>query len=240
MTGKMTDNPKLRIAIIDYGMGNLHSVEKALQRLCSDKAIAAETAQETIKRSETNSTDEQSFSAEIIVTSQPEKIAAADKVILPGVGAFGDCMKNIRSYGLSSVIHKVIEDGKPFLGICLGLQMLFDGSEEAPGVAGLGVFAGMVRKIAAPDLKIPHMGWNSLEYRSASPLFAGLDANPYVYFVHSFHAVPEDSSLITAITEYGGCVTAAAGRGNVQAVQFHPEKSSSVGMGMLMNFIHRM
>lgn len=197
------------IAIIDYGMGNLYSVEKALTKL----------------------------GASVIVTSKPEKIAQADKIVLPGVGAFGDCMKNLIRYSLVEVIHKVIEQGKPFLGICLGLQMLFEGSEEDPGVPGLGVFPGMVRKITAPQLKIPHMGWNSLTFPNPSPLFQNLAEQSYVYFVHSYHAVPEHSSLITAVTDYGGPVTAAIGRGNVQAVQFHPEKSSSIGMKILDNFI---
>lgn len=196
------------IAIIDYGMGNLYSVEKALTRL----------------------------GAEVAVTSQPEVIEQADKVVLPGVGAFGDCMHNLTAYGLVEVIHNVIARGAPFLGICLGLQLLFAGSEETPGVAGLGVFPGMVRKIVAPGLKIPHMGWNSLELRSPSLLFAGLSPQAYVYFVHSFHAVPAEAELITAVADYGGAVTAAVGRDNVQAVQFHPEKSSDVGRQILANF----
>ncbi|MBP2641226.1 MAG: Imidazole glycerol phosphate synthase subunit hisH [Firmicutes bacterium] len=196
------------IAIIDYGMGNLYSVEKALIKLGADASI----------------------------TSDPQIIAAADHVVLPGVGAFGDCMRNLEQSGLVPVIHKVISEGIPFLGICLGLQLLFDGSEEDPGVAGLGIFPGMVRKIIAPGLKIPHMGWNSLRIERQSPLFEQLQANPYVYFVHSYHAVPNDPELVTAVTDYGGPVTAAVGRGNVQAVQFHPEKSSSVGMQILKGF----
>jgi glutamine amidotransferase len=175
--------------------------------------------------------------AQVVVTSQPEIIAQADKVVLPGVGAFGDCMRNLEQYGLVDVIHTVINQGTPFLGICLGLQLLFEGSEEAPGVKGLGIFPGMIRKIIAPGLKIPQMGWNSLELHSASPLFANVSSPAYVYFVHSYHAVPEEASLITAVTDYGAAVTAAVGRGNVQAVQFHPEKSSNVGMAILANFI---
>lgn len=196
------------IAIIDYGMGNLFSVEKAFVKL----------------------------GAEVVVTSSPEVILQADKVVLPGVGAFGDCMSNLISYGLVDVIHTVIERGTPFLGICLGLQLLFEGSEEDPNVKGLGIFPGMVRKIVAPTLKIPHMGWNSLEFIGESQLFGGQDKETYVYFVHSYHAVPEDISIITAVTQYGGPVTAAVGRGNVQAVQFHPEKSGTVGLTMLSNF----
>ena len=197
------------IAVIDYGMGNLYSVEKALVRL----------------------------GAEVVVTSRPEVIAAADKVILPGVGAFGDRMHNLAQYGLVEVIRQVAAAGTPFLGICLGLQLLFDGSEEDPNVAGLGIFPGMVKKIIAPALKIPHMGWNSLDFTQESPLFARLPADGrYVYFVHSYHAVPTDPALITAVTTYGGKVTAAVGRGNIQAVQFHPEKSSNIGMAILANF----
>ena len=198
----------MKIAIIDYGMGNLHSAAKALEKV----------------------------GAQVKVTSDPELVRQADKVILPGVGAFGDCMKNLNERELAPVIHEVIAAGKPFLGICVGLQLLFEGSEEDPGVAGLGIFKGMVRKIAAPGLKIPHMGWNNLEYRTSSSLFQGLPPAAYVYFVHSFHAVPTDESCITAVTDYGGQVTAAVGRGVVQAVQFHPEKSSAVGLKILANF----
>ena len=198
----------MKIAIIDYGMGNLHSAAKALEKV----------------------------GAQVKVTSDPELVRQADKVILPGVGAFGDCMKNLNERELAPVIHEVIAAGKPFLGICVGLQLLFEGSEEDPGVAGLGIFKGLVRKIAAPGLKIPHMGWNNLEYRTSSSLFQGLPPAAYVYFVHSYHAVPTDESCITAVTDYGGQVTAAVGRGLVQAVQFHPEKSSAVGLKILANF----
>ena len=198
----------MKITIIDYGMGNLHSAAKALEKV----------------------------GAQVTVTRDPELERQADKVILPGVGAFGDCMKNLNERELAPVIHEVIAAGKPFLGICVGLQLLFEGSEEDPGVAGLGIFKGLVRKIAAPGLKIPHMGWNNLEYRTSSSLFQGLPPAAYVYFVHSFHAVPTDESCITAVTDYGGQVTAAVGRGLVQAVQFHPEKSSAVGLKILANF----
>ena len=198
----------MKIAIIDYGMGNLHSAAKALEKV----------------------------GAQVKVTSDPELVRQADKVILPGVGAFGDCMKNLNERELAPVIHEVIAAGKPFLGICVGLQMLFEGSEEDPGVAGLGIFKGLVRKIVAPGLKVPHMGWNSLALQAASPLFQGLPPAAYVYFVHSYHAVPTDESCITAVTDYGGQVTAAVGRGLVQAVQFHPEKSSAVGLKILANF----
>ena len=198
----------MKIAIIDYGMGNLHSAAKALEKV----------------------------GAQVVVTRDPAEVLRADKVVLPGVGAFGDCMKNLNERELAPVIHEVIAAGKPFLGICVGLQLLFEGSEEDPGVEGLGIFKGLVRKIVAPGLKIPHMGWNNLEYRTASPLFQGLPPSAYVYFVHSYHAVPTDETCITAVTDYGGPVTAAVGRGLVQAVQFHPEKSSAVGLKILANF----
>ena len=197
-----------RIAIIDYGMGNLHSAAKALEKVGAD----------------------------VTVTRDPEVVRRADQVVLPGVGAFGDCMNNLRQWELEAVIHEVIAAGKPFLGICVGLQMLFEGSEEDPGIPGLGIFKGMVRKIIAPGLKIPHMGWNNLVLQGSSPLFSGLPASAYVYFVHSFHAVPSDRSVVTAVTDYGGPITAAVGRGLVQAVQFHPEKSSAVGLQILTNF----
>ncbi|BBB92358.1 MAG TPA: imidazole glycerol phosphate synthase subunit HisH [Methylomusa anaerophila] len=205
---------KNSIAIIDYGMGNLHSAAKAFAKLYAGEGSPWD----------------------ILVTSDPAEIESARKVVLPGVGAFGDCMRNLASYGLVDVILRVISRGTPFLGICVGLQLLFEGSEEDPGVAGLGVFKGMVKKIEAPGLKIPHMGWNSLEFKSVSPLFAGLPSNSYVYFVHSYHPVPDEADVITAVTHYGGVVTAAVGRGNVQAVQFHPEKSSAVGLKILANF----
>ncbi|MDF2568764.1 MAG: hisH [Sporomusa sp.] len=203
------------LVIIDYGMGNLHSVSKAFAKLNAEIGSKYD----------------------IVVTSDPAVISSATKVVLPGVGAFGDCMANLNSYRLVNVIRDVAGRGTPFLGICLGLQLLFDGSEEDPGIPGLGILPGMVRKIIAPELKIPHMGWNSLELKTESPLFVGLPKAAYVYFVHSFHAVPENSQIVTAVTEYGSAVTAAVGSGNVQAVQFHPEKSSAAGLMILANFL---
>ena len=155
------------IAIIDYGMGNLYSVDKAFAKL----------------------------GATAIVTRDPDVILKASHVVLPGVGAFGDCMTNLNQYGLAPVIEQVINKGTPFLGICVGLQLLFEGSEEDPGVAGLGIFKGMVKKIVAPALKIPHMGWNSLDVKNDSPLWTGMSEAGYVYFVHSYHAVPEDQTM---------------------------------------------
>ena len=200
------------IAVIDYGVGNLFSVEKALLYLGAD----------------------------VVVTQDAETIARADKLILPGVGAFGDCMRNLTATGLIPTLLDRVGRGCPLLGICVGLQILFDGSEESPGVRGLGIFPGMIRKIPAAGLKVPHMGWNSLdirEPRQSLDLFAGLSANSYVYFVHSFHAVPQDPAIITAVTEYGARITAAVAQNNVQATQFHPEKSSAVGLQILRNFI---
>ena len=196
-----------KITIIDYGMGNLYSVQNALL------AVGAEP----------------------VVTSDAEAIAQSEKIILPGVGAFGECMANLEKSGLMPVIMDALAQNKPFLGICLGMQLLFEGSEEAPGVKGLGFFKGQV-KLLRTELKIPHMGWNKLELRSPSPLLAGAEGE-YVYFVHSFHAEPEDRSIITSVCDYGMEVTASVGRGNVQAFQFHPEKSSRVGMTLLKNFV---
>ena len=200
------------IAVIDYGVGNLFSVEKAFAALGAD----------------------------VRVTSDEAVICAADKIVLPGVGAFGDCMKNLEASGLIPVLLDCVAKGKPLLGICVGLQILFDGSEESPGVRGLGLIPGLVKKIQAPGLKVPHMGWNSLairEPRQKADLFAGLGEKPYVYFVHSYHAVPEDPAVITSVTEYGEQLTASVAKGNVQATQFHPEKSGDVGLHILKNFI---
>lgn len=200
------------IAVIDYGVGNLFSVEKALAAL----------------------------GAEVRVTSDAAEIATADKIVLPGVGAFGDCMKNLTATGLIPTIRTCVAKGTPLLGICVGLQILFEGSEESPGVAGLGLLKGMVRKIQAPGLKVPHMGWNSLtitEPRQNVDLFKGLSVKPYVYFVHSYHAVPSDRSIITSAAVYGELLTASVAAGNIQATQFHPEKSGDVGLTILKNFI---
>ncbi len=195
-----------KITIIDYGMGNLYSV-------CN--AVAA-------------------VGGEPEVTSDKDVIAAAEKIILPGVGAFGDCMANLHKSGLIPAIMDALHSGKPFLGICLGMQVLFEGSEEAPGVQGLGFFKGQVKYLTTV-CKIPHMGWNKLALRSFSPLMQNADGE-YVYFVHSFHCVPQDKSLITAVCDYGMEVTASVGKDNVQAFQFHPEKSSRVGMNLLRAF----
>ncbi len=200
------------IAVIDYGVGNLFSVEKAFQAL----------------------------GAKPVVTSDDAVIRAADKLVLPGVGAFGDCVSNFTSSGLVPVFLEKVRDGIPVLGICVGLQILFDGSEESPGVKGLGLLPGTVRRIPASGLKIPHMGWNSLSIdraRDRAGLFDGLPEDPYVYFVHSYHAVPQDESCVVAVTDYGGRLTAAVAKDNLLATQFHPEKSGDVGLTILENFI---
>ena len=200
------------IAVIDYGAGNLFSVEKAFAALDAD----------------------------VRVTDRAEEILSADKVVLPGVGAFGDCMKNLEASGLIPAIHNYAAAGKPLLGICVGLQILFEGSEESPHAKGLGLLKGRVKKIRAEGLKVPHMGWNSLEIaepRHQADLFAGLSEMPFVYFVHSYHAVPSDSSIITSRTEYGEKLTASVAWKNIQAVQFHPEKSGDVGLHILKNFV---
>lgn len=198
------------IAIIDYDAGNIRSVEKALQFL----------------------------GAETCVTRDEKEILAADHVILPGVGAFGDAMNKLRNYGLEGVIHQVVAQKTPFLGICLGLQLLFEASEEAEGVKGLGILPGRIVRIPeAPGLKIPHIGWNSLQFPSAGRLFEGIAKEPYVYFVHSYYLQAEEPEIIKATTEYGVTIHASVEKGNVFACQFHPEKSSDVGMQILKNFI---
>lgn len=194
--------------MIDYGVGNLFSVSKAVEAV----------------------------GARVEVTGDAKKIRAAEKLILPGVGAFGDCMNNLVERGLDRVIVERLEEGTPLLGICVGLQILFEGSEESPEARGLGIFRGTVKKIRAEGLKIPHMGWNSIRFRS-DRLFDGLKPEPYFYFVHSYHAAPLERSIIAATTEYGETLTAAVARDNVFAVQFHPEKSGDVGLRLLKNFV---
>lgn len=199
------------IAIMDYGVGNLFSVEKAFLYLGADASV----------------------------TSEPDVLRRADKIVLPGVGAFGDCMKNLRASGMVPVLEERVRAGVPLLGICVGLQILFEGSDESPEAEGLGFLHGRVRKIQADGLKIPHMGWNSLHIERRAPvdLFAGLSEEPFVYFVHSYHAAPEDESVVTATADYGERLTAAVAKDNICATQFHPEKSGDVGLQILKNFI---
>lgn len=196
------------IALIDYGSGNLRSVEKALQKVGANVRLVAD----------------------------PMGLNDAHAVVLPGVGAFGDCAKNLRSRGLRDPLQAWLKADKPFLGICVGYQLLFEGSEENPEEAGLGFFAGNVRKFATPGLKIPQIGWNTLE-KTASPLWDGLSAQPYVFFVHSFFPAPSDPSIVSATTHYGENFAAAVSRGAVHGVQFHPEKSQDNGLRILQNFV---
>lgn len=199
------------VAIIDYGAGNLRSVQKACEYI-------GKTAE---------------------ITSDSSRILSADHVILPGVGAFGDCMSSIEKSGLKDCICEAAKSGKPFLGICLGLQLLFESSEESPGVRGLGIFKGSNIKIPdAAGLKIPHMGWNSIKFTKPSPLFEGIDDNSFVYFVHSYYMRPEDTSIISAVCDYSAELPIALSCGNVHATQFHPEKSGAVGLKMLENFLN--
>ena len=197
------------IAVIDYGVGNLFSVEKAFAAI----------------------------GEEVKVTGEAEDLRTADKLVLPGVGAFGDCMKNLEATGLIPVILEQIKNKKPLFGICVGLQILFEGSEESPNAKGLGIFKGFVRKINADGLKIPHMGWNSISTKDVR-IFDGLKKNPYFYFVHSYHAIPEQKDIIAATTDYGEVLTAAVANENIFATQFHPEKSGDVGLQILRNFVN--
>ena len=199
------------IAIIDYDAGNIRSVEKALLALGEQP----------------------------VVTRKKEEILAADKLILPGVGAFGDAMERLHQYGLVDVIREAVKDkGIPILGICLGLQLMFERSDESDGVEGLGLLKGEILKIPdSPGLKIPHMGWNSLKIKPDTCLFARIPDGAYVYFVHSYYLKAEDPDIVAATTEYSTHIHAAVEQGNIFACQFHPEKSSEVGLQILKNFI---
>jgi glutamine amidotransferase len=196
------------IAVLDYGIGNLRSAQKALQKVGADARL----------------------------TNDAGLVRDAHAVVLPGVGAFGACMTALRESGLESLVHERIDGGKPFLGICVGMQMLFDDSEENPGANGLGVISGTVRYL--PDaVKRPQMQWNHVHITRLDPMFANLPAEPWMYFVHSLHPVPLDESCIVATTDYGCAVTAAVRKDNVFAVQFHPEKSAVDGLALLGNFV---
>lgn len=198
------------IGIIDYDAGNIKSVEKALQYL----------GQETV------------------VSRDPQVLLKADKVILPGVGSFGDAMENLKKYGLVPVIHEIVEKGTPFLGICLGLQLLFESSEETPGVEGIGILKGKILRIPpAEGLKIPHMGWNSIKIKKGARLFKDIPEDSYVYFVHSYYLKAGREEDVTATTEYSALIHASVEHDNVFACQFHPEKSSEIGLKILKNFV---
>lgn len=199
------------VAIIDYDAGNIRSVEKAVTLL----------------------------GHEAVVTRDRDAILSADHVILPGVGAFGDAMAKLRKYELVDTIREAVERELPFLGICLGLQLLFESSEEAPGIEGLGLLPGKILRI--PDgkgLKIPHIGWNSLTFPNQGRLFQGIAQGAYVYFVHSFYLQAGDPKIVTASTEYGTVIHASVEQGNLFACQFHPEKSSEIGLKILQNFLN--
>lgn len=199
------------IAIIDYDAGNLKSVEKALV----------------------------SLGANPVITRDRDTILSADHVILPGVGAFGEAMEKLEYFGLASVLHEAVERQIPLLGICLGLQLLFESSEEAPGIPGLGILKGKILKIPEKEgLKIPHMGWNSLKYDHPGRLFKGMPENVYVYFVHSYYLQASDLEIVKASTFYSTRIHASVEQGNVFGCQFHPEKSSDWGLKILDNFIH--
>lgn len=195
------------IAVVDYGAGNLHSLRRALERQGLEVAIA----------------------------DSPAALDAAEAVVVPGDGAFGPAMERLRALGFAGQIREYVRSGRPFLGVCLGMHLLFEASEEGGDHRGLGLFAGRVVRLP-PTVKVPHMGWNQLRVHRPTPLLEGVPEGVYVYFVHSFVAVPEDPTLIAATTEYGGPVAAVVGRGSVWATQFHPEKSGPVGVRILANF----
>ena len=202
------------IAVIDYGMGNLRSVEKALE------VVGAKT----------------------IVTSNARDIERCDKLVFPGVGSFGDAMKELKGRRLIGPIKDAIKSGKPFLGLCLGLQLLFEKSEEAPGVKGLGILAGEVKRFRAGALKVPHMGWNNIAYRVervaySKKLLKDVPNDSYMYFVHSYYVKPEDKNVVLTTTDYGVKFTSAVAIDNIYGLQFHPEKSQTVGLKILKNFV---
>ncbi len=198
------------IAIIDYGAGNIQSVSKAFRHIGCD----------------------------CFITNKKDEILSADGAVLPGVGSFGDTVDSLNKFGIRDAVTGFINSGKPFLGICLGLQLLFPGSEESEGAEGLGIFDGTITKIPGGEgLKIPHMGWNSIKIKDGSRLFKGIGEEPYVYFVHSYYLNAADRDIVAAQTEYGVTIDAAVERGNVFATQFHPEKSGSTGLKILKNFV---
>lgn len=199
------------IAILDYDAGNLRSVEKALNYIGEDT----------------------------VITRDKDVIMNSDKVILPGVGSFGDAMEKLNNYNLINTIYDVVDKKIPFLGICLGLQLLFEESEETPGVTGLGILKGRIKKIPSIDnIKIPHMGWNSIDIKDGAKLFRRMSKQEYVYFVHSYYLEAEDENIVAATTEYGTHIHASVESGNIFACQFHPEKSSETGLHILQNFVN--
>ncbi|MFM8601090.1 MAG: imidazole glycerol phosphate synthase subunit HisH [Actinomycetota bacterium] len=199
---------RARIAVLDYGIGNLRSAQKALEHVGADA----------------------------VLTDDPATAAAADAVVLPGVGAFGACMDALRASGLEPAVREAVASGRPFIGICVGMQMLFGSSEEDPSATGLGVIPGRVRYIPEGVTR-PQMQWNRLHVTAPDPMFDGLGDDPWMYFVHSLHGVPDDPADVVATVRYGSDLNVAFRRGNVFAVQFHPEKSAAAGLGLLANFV---
>lgn len=197
------------IAIIDYGMGNLKSVTNALEKLGADA----------------------------VVTRDKKVIKAARAIILPGVGAFGKCIENLEKLELLSFIKETIEEGKQYLGICLGMQVLFESSEEAPGIAGMGVLKGTVPRFTG-NIKIPHMGWNNIKIVKEAEILQGIENSEYFYFVHSYYCSPEDKGIVATTTPYGEEFASSVQKDNIFACQFHPEKSQGVGLKLLQNFIN--
>lgn len=198
----------LNVAVVDYDAGNTLSVTRALEKV----------------------------GAKVDLTPDPERVSQADAVVLPGVGAFGDCVRKLEERGMDAACREVFEAGMPFLGVCVGLQVLFEQSEESPGVKGLGILPGTVRRFRAGDLKVPHMGWNRLDARREHPVLDGLDGEAF-YFVHSYYPEPGTPEDLFATSDYGAPFCAAAGRDNLIAVQFHPEKSSRAGLKLYENFL---
>jgi imidazole glycerol-phosphate synthase subunit HisH len=198
----------LNVAIVDYDAGNTLSVTRALEKV----------------------------GAKVDLTSDPERVGAADAVVLPGVGAFGDCMRKLRERGMDEACGEAFRSGKPFLGVCIALQVIFDGSEESPGVEGLGLLPGEVVRFGGNGLKVPHIGWNEISVVRDHPVLDGLDGEAF-YFVHSYYPVPEDKGDLIGETDYGTRFCSAAGRENLVAVQFHPEKSSRAGLKLYENFL---
>ena len=199
---------RTRVAVLDYGIGNLRSAQKALEHVGADA----------------------------VLTDDPQVAASADAVVLPGVGAFGACMDALRASGLEPAVRAAVASGRPFIGICVGMQMLFDASDEDPGATGLGIIPGRVRFIPEGVTR-PQMQWNRLNVTSDDPMFAGLGDAPWMYFVHSLHGVPDDPADVVATVRYGTDLNVVFRRGNVFAVQFHPEKSASAGLALLANFV---
>lgn len=198
----------LKIAVVDYDAGNTLSVTRALEKV----------------------------GARVDLTPDPDRVLAADAVVLPGVGAFGDCMRKLRERGMEAACQETYRSGKPFLGVCVALQVFFESSEESPGVDGLGIFPGTVVRFKSDGLKVPHMGWNQLSLKKEHPVLEGLDGESF-YFVHSYYPEPDEPSDVLGTTDYGVEFCSAAGRENLAAVQFHPEKSSRAGLLLYANFL---